>query len=370
MVLQLFERRPENTLEEVRLRICVDREKQRRGTFLWSAARDTSGELVKLGLIEGSPYARNARHYETMKSNKLTLSPDGKALIGRLREDRKGAYDELLRRLVAQHPYVRDFIRALNRTDFIAPVISSMKDHVAARYSSHTVLETDLAAGKFDSKTFYTRLAERIKRELKPTEEAEIAEKIHEMVSESRRSAILKDGPKLAKLILNRLNDIIIPALFRTYGLGFDARSHRALWSIGEDFKTWATLRSHPEYEGWLIYRTATIELSPVGAQLTRLEFDHGLKQTGENFLAKLHTAYQTIQGTKGNTFVPAWELRAVFCHQNRCQTSVFDKLFDQAYSGTDEYKLHLEIQRQKPQHESPVRAGNRNIGSVRVVKR
>src|SRR5262249_55292447 len=109
MVLQLFERRPENTLEEVRLRICVDRQKQRRGTCVWSAARDTSGELVKLGLIEGSPYARNARQYETLKSNKLTLSAVGEELIGRLKEDRKGAYDELFRRLVAQHPYVRDF---------------------------------------------------------------------------------------------------------------------------------------------------------------------------------------------------------------------------------------------------------------------
>lgn len=272
MVLQLFDRRPETTLEEVRLRICVDREKQRRGTFLWSAARDTSGELVKLGLIEGSPSARNTRQYELMKSNVLTLTGNGKALLGLLKNDRKAAYDDLFLRLVAKHPYVREFIRALNRKDFIAPVISSMKDHVDARYSSHTVLATELAAGRFDTKAFCEQLVERIQRPLRPAEQSEIEDKVKEMVNESRRSAVLEDGTKLSKLIINRLNDIIIPAIFRVDGLGFDARSHRALWSIGDDFKTWATLRSHPEYDGWLIYRTATIELNADGSQLARME--------------------------------------------------------------------------------------------------
>jgi hypothetical protein len=370
MVLQIFDRRPETTLEEVRLRICVDREKQRRGTFLWSAARDTSGELVKLGLIEGSPYARNARQYESMKSNKLTLSSEGKDLIGRLKDDRKGAYDDLFRRLVAQHPYVREFIRAINRTDIVAPIISSMKEHVATRYSNHSALSADLSAGKFETKSLMTRLTERINRELQPAEEEEIGEKLREMVKEAKRSALLDDGVKLAKLILNRLNDIIVPAIFRKDGLGFDARSHRALWSLGEDFKTWATLRSHPEFQAWVIYRTATIEFGVDGTELSRLEFDHGLKQIGENFLANLFAAYQTLQSLKGNSFVPAWELRAVFCYEHRCQLTVFDKLFDQAYSGSDEYKLQLESQRQKLQHETPVRAGNRNIGTVRVVKR
>jgi hypothetical protein len=67
---------------------------------------------------------------------------------------------------------------------------------------------------------------------------------------------------------------------------------------------------------------------------------------------------------------VSAWELRAVFCHDNRCQLSVFNRLFDESYSGSEEYKLQLEIQRQKPQHEIPVRARQRNIGAVRMVKR
>jgi len=59
----------------------VDRKKQLRGTSQYTAARDTSGELLKLDLVQGSHYARNAGQYETMKANKLTLTPDGRALI-------------------------------------------------------------------------------------------------------------------------------------------------------------------------------------------------------------------------------------------------------------------------------------------------
>ena len=369
MVLHVFDRSPETTLEEVRLRICVNRKQKYRGTGLWSAARDTSGELVKLGLIEGSPSARNAKHYETIKGNKLTLTADGRALITQFKAERKGAYAEVFKRMVAKHPYVRDFIRALDRGDIFAPVISSMKDHVAQKYGSHTGLSGDLAVGKFETKAFLATLVERLQRDLTADEEAEIVEKVREMVSGANRSAVLDDGTKLPKLILNRLNDIIIPAVFRSVGLGFDTRSHRALWSLGEDFKTWGTLRSHPQHPLWLIYRTAKIGLSEDGTQLARIDFEHGINQTGEDFLKKLFTAYQTLQSVRGGTFVQSWELRAVFCYENRCQMSVFDKLFDQWSAGSVEFKLRMEIQRQKPQHEEPVRVGKRNIGSVRVVK-
>jgi hypothetical protein len=67
---------------------------------------------------------------------------------------------------------------------------------------------------------------------------------------------------------------------------------------------------------------------------------------------------------------VPAWELRSVFCVDNRCQTSVFDKVFAEFYGEKDEYQVQAEIQRQKPQHESAVRANGRNIGSIRIIKR
>ena len=203
-----------------------------------------------------------------------------------------------------------------------------------------------MAEGRFETEELLAGLAKRIGRDLRPGEVHEIEENIEGVVKAARQSALGDDAAGLMKTVSNRLNDIVLAALFRSDGLGIDQRSHRALWSLGEDFKTWAVVHSHPEYDGWLIYRTASLELTQDGMQLARVEFDHGLKQTGEGFLGKLYAVYQKLQARKGNTFVPAWELRAVFCYDHRCQLSVFDNLFDKAYGGSDEFKLQLEIQR------------------------
>ena len=45
-----------------------------------------------------------------------------------------------------------------------------------------------------------------------------------------------------------------------------------------------------------VVYRTASIVLSPDKEQVQELVFDSGLKKTGENFLGKLYTAYQKLR--------------------------------------------------------------------------
>jgi hypothetical protein len=244
-----------------------------------------------------------------------------------------------------------------------------MRDHVSSRYVSNAELASDIGKGEFEIDSLLNRLSERVQRALLTQEEREIRNEVDRLTVDARPSALSDEMTRFAKNVLNKLNDIIVPALFRNVGLGFDFRTHRTLWAMGEDFKLWAILRSHPKYDGWVIYPTATTELSEDQSRLARLSFDFGLRQTEASFFPKLHSAYQTLKNLKGNTFVPAWELRAVFCFDNKCQPSVFDRLFEDSYGGTADFKLQLEIQRQKPQHEEPVRAGNRNIGSVRVVR-
>lgn len=370
MVLQVFDRQPETTLENIRLRICVDRKKQRKGTFLWSAARDTAAELVRLGLVEGACHAKNTQQYETMKKNRLSLTGNGNELLQAFKTDRAGAYDDLLSKLVAKHPYLQRFIAVISRGDVLAPVISSMRDHVADRYSANAVLATDVSKGEFEFASFLSRLSTRLKRTLTNAETDEITRLVEKLVSEARPSALHDDTTRFAKNLLNKLNDITIPAIFRQASLGFDFRTHRTLWSIGQEFRVWAVTRSHPEYDGWLVYLTCTLQLADNQSELADLSFDYGLARTRENFLGKLHAAYQKLSALKSNTFVSAWELRAVFCLENRCQPSVFNKLFGESYTGSGEYELQLEIQRQKPQHEESLRANNRNVGAVRVVRR
>ena len=370
MVLNVFDRAAESTLENIRLRICVDRKKQRKGTSLWSAARDTVAELVRLGLMEGICQAKNTQQYETMKGNRLCLTEPGANLLRTFKQDRAAVYDDLLTMMVAKHPYLQRFISVMSRGHILAPVISSMRDHVSGRYAANTVLASDIAKGEFDFDSLLEKIETRLGRSLGDGEREKIVDSVNHLVVEAQASAVHEDTTEFAKSFLNKLNDIVVPAVLSEAGLGFDYRTHRTLWTVGQEFRVWAVVRFHPKYDGSLVFLTSTLTLNESETELMGIAFDYGLKRTSEDFLAKLYAAYQKVSGLTNATFAKAWELRSVFCFDNKCQPSVFDKLFADSASGSPEYKLQLEIQRQKPQHENTLRANNRNIGSVRVVRR
>jgi len=370
LVLQIFDRARSTTLENVRLRICVDRKKQRRGIYQYTTARDASAELVRLGLVEGACNVKDPQQYESMKHNQLTLTASGQELLSQFKSDRGAGYDVFFFALVAQHAYLRQFISVLNQHDIVAPVITSMEEHVSPRYATNVVLAEDVAEQRFDTESMLDLIGHRIGRKLDEDERSEIASAVDRLVCEAVPSALSDDTTRFAKSFLDKLNGIVMPAIFRKSGMGFDFRTHRALWAIGQEFKLWTVILSHPAYYAWLIVRTSTIRLNEQANALASVSFDYGLKQTGDGFLGKLFAAYQDVQKIRTGTFVAAWELRAVFCARFRCQPTVFNAFLDRSYDGSDEYALQLEIQRQKPQHETPVRARNRNIGSIRVVRR
>jgi hypothetical protein len=182
MVLHVFDRSNESTLENIRLRICVDRKKQRKGTFLWSAARDTVAELVRLGLMEGICQAKNTQQYETMKGNRVSVTEQGANLLRTFKQDRGAAYDDLLTRMVAKHPYLQRFISVMTRGHILAPVISSMRDHVSDRYSVNTLLASDVGKGEFDVDSLLKKTEMRLGRSLGQQEEQKITASVSQLL--------------------------------------------------------------------------------------------------------------------------------------------------------------------------------------------
>ena len=369
LILRTFEQSPESTMENIRLRLCHDRKMKRRGTFLWSTARDILGELDRLGYVSSAPSPKTSRHFEEVATMPVRISEDGRALLATFANDKGAAYDSLFARLYEQHPYLQAMVAVLQRQRLLAPVISSMKEHVSERYTSASILAEEIGKGTLDIEGLLGRLVHRIGRPLSDDETREIQEGVADLLRDAAMSAIQEELPKFAKNIMEKLNHVAIPALFRRDGIGFDYRTHRTLWAIGEEFRVWCVTRSHPDYDGWLVYPTARFELSADGKQVSKMIFDSGLAHVREGFLRRLFEAYQQLQALRGSTYVTAWELRAVFCVENRCQRTTFDKVFAEHYAGDDAYRLHLEIQRNKPQHEDALRAGDRNIGTVRVIK-
>ncbi len=240
---------------------------------------------------------------------------------------------------------------------------------MGSAYASGSALADAVAVGEFNLEETLRLLAHRMGRALTDDESTEIKTGIEKLVEDSQLSATTEEGTEFAKNFLAKLNDVVVPAVFRADGLPFDYRTHRTIWSLGEEFKLWGTINSHPDYNGTVVYRTASIILTPEKDQVKELVFDSGLKKTGENFLAKMFAAYQKLQALRKSRFVNAWELRAVFCLDNRCQQSVFNRLFERDYAGSDSYNLHFEIQQSKSRHETPLRAGQRSVGTILMTR-
>lgn len=367
LILKTFEQSAESTMENVRLRLCHDRRLKRRGTFLWSVARDILGELGRLGYVSDVPSPKTSRQFEELAMGAVHLTDDGHALLSKFLGDRASAYDDLFARMYEQHSYLQSFALVMQQQRLLAPVISSMKEHVSDRYTAASILAEDVGGGRFDVDVLLARLSSRVQRSLTEDEVCEIREGVSALIRDAALSAVQEELPSFAKTFMERLNHIVIPALFRRDGVGFDYRTHRTLWSLGEEFRLWCVTRSYPEHDGWLVYPTGRIQIS--GDGVAQPIFDSSLAALRECFLRRLYESYQKLQSLRNTTFVLAWELRSLFCVDNRCQRSTFDRLFAEHYLGQGQYRLHLEIQRSKPQHEPVLRAGDRNIGSIRVVK-
>ncbi|MBY0461281.1 MAG: hypothetical protein K2V38_28485 [Gemmataceae bacterium] len=371
IALKLFQEEETATLEELRLRICLARKAKRRGDYLFPTAVNVAVELQKLGLVAPGPLPKaTSRAHEASKNKTIRATEAGTAMLATFMRDKAEAFDSVFGLMFAAHKPLRSFVAVLLDRPLLAPLATSVKDHVGTSYSSASVLASAVAKGRFDVAEPLRLLAQRMKRDLTGAEREEISQGLRTLAEESKLSAAGDDATEFAKNFLGKFNEVIIPAVFRGVGLPFDYRSHRALWSLGEEFKLWDTITGHPEHDGTVIYRTATIRLTEDGEGVAALVFDSGLLKTRENFLGKLFAAYQKLQARGRSSHVNALELRAVFCLDNSCQVSVFNALLQDNYTGNDAFTPHFELlQKKPPRKKDQIRAGKRLIGSVLITR-
>lgn len=370
IALKGFEHDPVRTLEELRLKICANRQKSAAGDRNWATARDNAVELQKLGFLTATAFPKDRRAYESMRDNKLKITDEGRKLLEAFNSDRAQAYDVLFGRMYEVHPYLQAFVRAILSKPLRVPVVTSAKEHVGSRYTSANILVDDVSKKQFDTDSLCANLSRRIQRGLDSGEIAYIREGVWKLLEEWATPATIEEPPLFAKKFLQKLNDVVLPALLRSDGLSFEFKTHQTLWSFGNEWKLWESTAQHPDWDLRIVFKTATINLAQKDRRVEHLAFDSGLDKTRNRFLDKLFAAYQKLQQKGRGTFAIVDELRAVFCLDNACQQSVFDRLVSENYAGSDEYELNMEIFRKSGQHNRPIRIGNRNIGLIRVVKR
>lgn len=358
----------ESTLENVRLRLCLDRKVHRKGSYLWSRARDASQELRRLGLIDIRALPRDAKGYGDFVKERIRLTPDGMAFFNYLHSDRAGAYDQLFSLLHLHHPYLRSFVRIICERELHIPVLTSYKDHVGEHYRAAEALVEAVSHGQFMVEPLLEKLAMRSVEPI-PTDVLEgIRVSVRDTAEAAQKAATQEESTEFAKKFLHQLNEAVIPSILAALGIGFDYRSLRIIWQLGGEFQTWWDTSFHPAENGVLVFRTAEMDID--GKRVIRLDHSNGLENIGANFLERLYGAYQVIRSITGLTYTESWGLRAVFCYENRCPPVVFETLLDRHYIGDHTYQVQLEIERKRPRHVRPLVIGKRRIGAISVTRK
>ena len=369
--VQFLRRNQAPTLEGLRVKLNSDRGTLSGGTSGYSVARDVASELDRLGFGKVGPLPKDAKGFEKKRETTIRLSEAGFDLAEKIQRNRAAAYDTVLRALYVAHPYVRRYVAALVRGPFLSPVVTSAKQHLSPKYGNAKALADDVAEKKFEIESLIGLTEKRIGRSLSASEQSEIESGINNLVARLQTAAGQEPQSEFGRKMLMAINEIIVPAVARREGLGFDYNSLRRLWLMGDEFRiSWAT-SAHPRHDGWLTFNTATLELSETGDRIEEVRFENGIRGMSEGFLDRLFEAYTLLQEWGHPAVVTAWELRATFCFQNRTAPGVFDHLFRENYGGSDTYRIDKDFPpRDKPKHEEALRIGGREIGLIRISKR
>jgi hypothetical protein len=370
ITLKEFHNEEVRSLDELRLKICANRQKSSANERYWATTRDIAVELQRLSLAIGGPFPKDRRAYDAMRHTKMKITSKGLELVQRFSDDRARAYDLLFCTMFQTHPYLQAWVKAILRQPLKLPVITSAKEHVSPRYAVAKVLVDDVAGGTFELDSLCANLRRRMQRDLNGNEETQIREGMWRLCQQWSGSAAEEEPSIFAKKFLQRINDVVLPAVMNSEHLTFDFKTYQTLWSFGKDWKLWDSTARHPDWDLRLVYKTASLILREDEDRVDQIIFDSGLTKTRERFLEKLFHAYSKLQQRGHGTFVIVDELRAVFCYDNSCQETVFDRLVAEHYIGSPEFELNMEIYRKSGQHDRPIRIGNRNIGLIRVVKR
>jgi hypothetical protein len=371
LAVQGLGRNEVSTLEELRLKLNLDRDVVGRTTnYNYTIARDVAAELGKQGCAEVGALPKDAPSYEKKRNMPLGVTSKGRDLAGLLRSDRKEAYATVLRSFHQGHAYFRRFIVATTAGPLLTPVVTSTERHLSPRYTGTRVLAEEVGRNEFDVEGLLAALKRRLDRSLTEIEEDEIKSGVANLVNQSAPAARTEQQSEFARKMLSNLNEIVVPAVLRSQGLGFDFNTLRRLWKMGEEFQVcWAT-SAHPRFDAWVTFGTATVTLAADSSKIECVQFDRGLNALRDGFLDRLYSVYLKMREWGRPSVVDAWELRAAFCYEHRCAPAVFNKLFEENYTGSDAYEISKDFPRNKPQHEEPLILGGRQIGLIQIIKR
>ena len=126
LFIALSEVAEESTFSEIRKYLVeaqpADRFKHqaRRTDLLWSTARESIRELMKLGLIEPSALPSRAKHYDAHRDAKYRLTNAGRDFVA-LESDGWSFRDRFAQALLLAHPILQEIVQQLMSREIYIP---------------------------------------------------------------------------------------------------------------------------------------------------------------------------------------------------------------------------------------------------------
>jgi len=291
---------------------------------MWTNARDSLDELMRLGLVQKRSLPRRRNLVDAHRQMRYRLTDEGRALneyVGRGRE----LADALFQRLYFAHPYLQQFLSVLAKQDILIPefnlktmgYVEGESKNLLGQVAAEVVAKiSELGLVRPDANDLENRLREYFK--------AKVTE---------------KKGHINALQLVDYVNSGVQSALLPYYGLSMDHLSFDHLIGWGEELFFCNSSRHVPRIRGRVIYATSDLLEEPDGrVSLVR----HGRGEFEGKVVEAIDQQFNRLKGT--SPFVPIHTVRAAVCYQLKINDPLFDDVLRDIHLLRIQFSNHLSL--------------------------
>lgn len=291
---------------------------------MWTNARDSLDELMRLGLIQKRSLPRRRNLVDAHRQMRYRLTDEGKAFIECISRGRELA-DALFQRLYSAHPYLRQLLSVLAKQNILIPEFN-LKTMGYVEGESRNLLSQVVAE-------VVARIAE---LGLVPPDASDLENRLREYF---KAKVTGKKEDINALQLVDYVNSGVQSVLLPHYGLSMDHLSFDHLVGWGEELFFCNSSRHVPYIRGRVIYATSELLEEPNGqVSLAR----HGRSEFEDKVVQAIDQQFNRLKGT--SPFVPIHIVRAGVCHRLKINDPLFDDVMRDIYVSRIQFSNHLSL--------------------------
>ncbi len=332
---------------------------------MWTVARDVLTELEKLKLAEVGILPRKLSDVERLKESPNKISEAG-AELARLHTEKAGrAYDALLIRWLAEHPYFRRLIVRLLESSLLIPDVTNMRQ---VGLNGSKVLSASAV-----SANLVENCCSRMEAAGWPPSKLAVLRSGIERRAIEQAEVLSSDNTDAKRLIDVVQDGLVLPAFLEAEGLPFDPVTFQHMLKCAQEFFCAAWTTSHPSFNGRVAFATCEYDV-PLNSDPCTVASEvvhHGVSYAKPAFAKAIGEAYTAAAGGT-SAYVSAYTIRAIVSVDLRIPFVVFARSLESliAAGSQAELTVYTELPFElPPQGEGYVEVGRRRIGRLKIVK-